>query len=259
MAPRLIEQHIPVELACSLVNILHWHVSLVENNVSSDVGRLHSHDFTDVLQDHQAVRKVLPEKSCIDIKSNQLLPGRNLAQVLSLDRDHGEGDSTVAYVGVEHGLEVGLVRDLPLVHRADPLLDGKHLHQVQVREAVAQCPLDILDLAVEQLDLKGTLVVQVLVEEGHILLPDDLVTLLGELAKEADDSSGVDDLVAGAEGEVQEGGDGDAGQEEALAEGVAGVVHAVNGVGGGVEAALGTNDINVLAVVDDLADEGHIL
>lgn len=66
-------------------------------------------------------------------------------------------------------------------------------------------------------------------------------------------------LVAWTKCQVKEGSNWDTRQEVALGENVAYVMHLVNRVGGSVHGSLETQNIDILAVVDNFACEWHIL
>jgi exoribonuclease II len=69
----------------------------------------------------------------------------------------------------------------------------------------------------------------------------------------------VDNLIAGAECQVQEGWNWHSGTEKALSEGVADVVNSVHGVGGGVEASFRADDVDAFSILKGFADKRHVL
>lgn len=69
----------------------------------------------------------------------------------------------------------------------------------------------------------------------------------------------MNDLVRRAQSHVQETGNGDGRDEVAVGEGVAGVVNALQGVARQVQVLLRSDNVDILTVVDHLANEGHIL
>ena len=83
--------------------------------------------------------------------------------------------------------------------------------------------------------------------------------MLRELLEESHDSARVNNLVARAKSQVEEGGDRDAGLEKALVEYVARVVQSTQGVADCVEAPLRSDDVDVFSVISHLTDEGNVL
>lgn len=121
------------------------------------------------------------------------------------------------------------------------------------------CFFNCLDLIVERLNFISTPLIQVLIQERHVFLFKHLGTVLGVFLKEARDASWVDDLVAWAQGQVQERGYRDAGHEKGLRECVADVVNVFYGVCRGIECFFRSYDPNVASVVYNLTNEGNIL
>ena len=231
----------------------------MEDDVAGDDRGLNTNNIANVLQNDKPIRQILPEKSRIEIQLDHLLAGLNLRQILPLDRNHWEGHVLVAIVGVEHSLQVCGVANLSFVHGANSILHGHDLVQVDLGIRLENGPLDGLNFIVQCLDLISTPLIQVLIQQWNLLLLENLVALLRVLLEEAGDAARVNNLVARAQGQVQEGGDGHAGHEEGLRESIADIVDLFNRVRSRIQRLLRTDDPDVLAVVDDLADEGNVL
>lgn len=238
------------ELTSLLINVLDRHKLLMEDDLLVAVGSWHAANATDILQDHQTEGHILPEEASLQVQ-------HNLAGVSRISWHHGEGHTAVAEVGVENALEAGLVSDLSLVHGANALSNGQHLGQLQFGEPAHQALLDRLDLIVKELDLSGRRIIQILVELGHLASLEGRFTV--PVLEEAVDTTWVNDLVRRAQGHVQETGNRNRGDEIAVGERVASVVHSVEGVARQVQMLLGTDDVHILTVVDGFANERHIL
>jgi hypothetical protein len=145
------------ELAGLLIDILDWHKFLVEDYLLVDVRGLHVHQLSDIFQDYQAEGDVLPKETGIQIQGDLLAIG-------AFDGKHGERHAAVADVGVEYSLEGGSVTNLSLVHRADALLHGHNLVEVQLGVTFQQGLFYGLDLVVEILDLISRLLIESFIE-----------------------------------------------------------------------------------------------
>lgn len=98
-------QVLPDKLSRLRVDVLDWHVLLVEHNVASNIGSCNTHNVSDIPQDHKAERNVFPEEASILVQDHILVAGRDGLQVLPWDWNHRERHSRVADVGVEDPLE----------------------------------------------------------------------------------------------------------------------------------------------------------
>jgi len=192
------------ELTGVLIHVLDWHELLVEDDVASDGWGLDADDVADVFEDAEAEGKVLPEESGLQVELDELVTCWNLLQILSFNWNHWEGDNSVSLVRVEHGLETRLISDLASVHRANSVFEWHDLVQIDKRVFGENGLLDCLDFVVKSLDLVGTSLVQAFVQQRHVLLFEDSGALIGEFLEESCDSSRMDDLVAGAQSQVQE-------------------------------------------------------
>lgn len=200
----------------------------MENDVAHNVRRGYADDVTDVFQDDEAVRKIFPEEARIFVQDDLDVTGRSVLQVLAGNRDHGERDSAVAQIRVEDALEVAFVADLAVIHCANALLDGHDLVEIYARVFRQDRGLNGLNFAVESCDFVGALLIETLVEQGHILEFEHRVRLVRELVEEAGDSAGMNDLVARTKRQVQEGRNGHGGCEETLRDRVGYKVNAIH-------------------------------
>lgn len=112
------------QLSGGLVNVFDWHKLLVEQNVPCDGWSFHSHNIANVLENDEPKWKVLPEKPRVEVE----------LYLTVTCRDHGEGYSTVAQVGVENSLEAAVVCDLSVVHLTNSFAQGHYLIEVDVWE-----------------------------------------------------------------------------------------------------------------------------
>lgn len=231
----------------------------MENDVASDDGSLDAHDVTDIFEDDEAVRQVFPEESRVQVELDQFLAGWNRLQVLALEREHRERNMLVAVVRIEYRLQIGPITYLTIVHRANPVLHRHHLVKVDLGVSLEDSLLNRLDLVVECLDLICAALVEGLVQKRNILLLENLAALLRIFFEEAGDSSRMNDLVAWAEGQVQEGRDRHTGHKERLRKRIANVMYVINWISRRIQRFFGPNNPDVLAVVDDFADEGNVL
>jgi len=133
------------EFTSLLIDELYRHELLVENDLLVAVRRRHATNASDILQDYQAERHVLPEEASLQVQ-------HNLAGVGGVRWHHREGHTAVAEVGVENALEARLVGDLTFVHGTDALGDRQYLGELELGEPAHQILLDGLDLIVEVLN-----------------------------------------------------------------------------------------------------------
>ena len=96
------------------VNILFGHELLVPNDLLCAIRGQHSKNAPDVFQHDKTVRNIFPEKASVFVQDYAIWNSWVFGH-------HGESDSAIAYVRIENSLETTLVRDLAVVHGADPL------------------------------------------------------------------------------------------------------------------------------------------
>lgn len=99
------------ELASLLIDIFHWHKLLVKDDLLVHVRRFHTDQPGYVLENAQTEGDVLPEEASLEVQGHFLSVG-------TFDRDHREGHSTVADVGVKYSFQGGSITNLTLIHRA---------------------------------------------------------------------------------------------------------------------------------------------
>ena len=93
------------------------------------VGSGHPKYLSNVLQNHQTIRHILPEEPCVLVKHHAVWLGWILG-------NHGELDSTVANIRIEDSLERGFIADLAIVHGTDALGYGQDLWKLQGGECL---------------------------------------------------------------------------------------------------------------------------
>ena len=103
----------------------------------------------------------------------------------------------------------------------------------------------------------GTLLGQVLVEQGHLTRLKCRLTI--PVLKVGIDAPRMDNLVRRGQREVEEAWDRDRWNTVCEGHGAAGIMDTLDRITGAVEVFLGPNDIDTLSVVDRFADEGDIL
>ena len=200
----------------------------MELYIAYDVWRGNSNDVANIFENYETIRQIFPEEPSIQVQFHFNLFRIELLQILALDRNHGEGNSRIADVCIENPLEVASVADLPLIHRADPVLNRHNLREIDLRVLRENRSLDSLYLSIQQLNFFGRSFIQIFVEQWHIFEFQYLPTLLWEPVEEASDSTWMNDLIAGAKRQVQKRSDWDARQVVTLAHQITGVVNSVD-------------------------------
>lgn len=219
------------------------------DDLFGDVGGLHTKDASNVLEDDESIRNVLPEEPSIFVQDDAVGNFRVLG-------DHWENDSAVTNVRVEDPLQAALVADLAVVHGADALGDGHHLGQLKLREQLQKRAFNGLDLIIENLNLMSAFLGQILVEQRHLAGLESLLTV--PILKVGVNATWMDDLVRWGQGEVKEAWDGDGGDAVGQRHRGADVVAAFQRITSQVEMLLWPDDVDLLAVVERLADERNV-
>ena len=102
------------------MNVLYWHKLLVPHDLLCTIGCGNTEDVADVLKYAKAVGNVFPEEARVLIEDDAIW-------YVWILRNHWELYPGVAYVRVKNSLEAACVRDLSLVHGANPLRDRNNL------------------------------------------------------------------------------------------------------------------------------------
>lgn len=165
----------------------------------------------------------------------------------------------VASVGVENGLEISFIAYLTTIHGTNPVLHWHDLIQIKIWVDLENCLFDSLDLIIKCLNFISTSLVKVLIQKWNIFLFEYLIALFWVLFKKSSDSTWMDDLIARAKSQVQKRGNWNTRHEETLGKCVAYIVDLLNWVCCSIQSFLWTNDPDVLAIIDSLANEWYIL
>lgn len=234
-------------------------MALVENDVSGDVWSVYPHYVSDIFQNGETVRKVLPEETSVEVEFNQYVTRSSVLEILAFNWDHWEWYSTISLVRVEDSLQARFVADLPIVHGQNTIFHRHNLVKVYLWVLIYNGFFDFLDLVIKTLDFVCASLIKAFVQKRDIFGLEHLVALLWELVKEPCDSSWVDDLITWAESQIQERWDRHAWDIITMANCTTDVMQSVQRKSRDVEILLWPNDVNILSIVDDLADEWHIL
>ena len=238
------------KVAGYLVDILNWHELLVPHDLLCTIGCGYTEDVAYVFKDAKAVGNIFPEKARVFVQDDAIW----YVWVL---RNHRELHSRVTHVRVENPLKATRVRDLSLVHCADPLRDRYNLRQLQSGETLQKRGLNRLNLVIKNLNFMCAFFREVLIQQGHLTCFESCLPV--PVLEVSVNAPWMNDLIRWRECHVQEARYGDG--RDAVSEGhsAANVVNFLERIAGQVEVLLGPDDIDFFAVVESLADERDIL